>query len=184
MGQATTAYRLRHFRIAKLRCPRLPHPACRFLERWRRFLGSTVYRSSAVYRRLVGPYSALRPSYDVAANGWLPSTGTDLFAMIDEVVPADGDYDYSPDNPTTQYMEVKLGPADSPLAGTRTLSVRLSAIGHDTHFVIDLRQGASSVQTFAHDVAVADGVVQFDDEVTATITDYGDLRLRVTASAA
>lgn len=124
----------------------------------------------------------LHPVADIAANGWTPSSGTDLFAMIDEVTPDDTDYDRSPNNPTTQFMEVLFGPGVTPPAGTQTLSTRLQAIGFDTNFVVDLRQGAASVQSFSHTVLANSGVAQFDDTVTNPITDYTDLRLRVTAS--
>lgn len=33
-----------------------------------------------------------RPNRDAAAGGWTPSTGNDLWAMIDEVTPSDADY--------------------------------------------------------------------------------------------
>jgi hypothetical protein len=79
-------------------------------------------------------------------------------------------------------MEVKFGSGSDPSAGTRTLSYRLQAMGLGTHFDVFLLQGSTAVQSWAHKVLPADGVVQFDKEISGTITDYTDLRLRVIAS--
>jgi len=130
-----------------------------------------------------GARQCLRPVSDIAANGWTPSAGSDLFAMLDESPADDADYDRSPDNPTTEFMEVAFAAGATPPAGPRTLSTRLQAIGAPTRFVVDLRESAASVQSFTHDLVPKDGVAQFNDVVTGAITDYSDLRLRVTASA-
>ena len=55
-----------------------------------------------------------RPISDIAANGWLPSSGSDLFAMTNETSVNHANYIYSPDNPTTQQFEVKLSPVTAP----------------------------------------------------------------------
>jgi hypothetical protein len=44
-------------------------------------------------------YQYARPASDIAAGGWLPSTGVDLYAMIDEAAADDADYIYSSENP-------------------------------------------------------------------------------------
>jgi hypothetical protein len=124
----------------------------------------------------------LRPYADIAANGWLPSTGTDLYAMIDEVDAADADYDRSPENPSGQLMEVRLTAGLTPLAGTRTLRYRLQAINGPTHFAIDLVENTTVVQSWTHDLNVTDGAVTFTQTVTGSVTNYGNLRLRIAAS--
>jgi len=59
---------------------------------------------------------------------WTPSTGTDLYATIDEAVVDDADYDTSSASPVADRMEVALTPTDIPLAGTVTVRVRAAHI--------------------------------------------------------
>lgn len=48
--------------------------------------------------------SVYRPGSDIAVSGWTPSTGTDLFACIDETTASDTDYITSPDLSTSATM--------------------------------------------------------------------------------
>jgi hypothetical protein len=59
---------------------------------------------------------------------WTPSTGTDLYATIDEAVADDNDYDTSAATPTDDRMEVGITPADIPQAGTVTVRVRAAFV--------------------------------------------------------
>lgn len=59
---------------------------------------------------------------------WTPSTGTDLYATIDEAVADDNDYDTSSASPTNDRMEVAVTPADIPSAGTVTVRVRAAHV--------------------------------------------------------
>lgn len=67
-----------------------------------------------------------RPISDVAAGGWLPSTGIDLYPMIDEPSPAsDSDYIYSTTTPDDETAIVDVTAlTDTPGAGTTTLRIR------------------------------------------------------------
>lgn len=70
----------------------------------------------------------VRPGSDVLTTGWLASTGTDLFAMIDEVSADDADYIYRDLAGTDPYIFdlYKAGAAYSLPAGTHTIRMRHS----------------------------------------------------------
>ena len=129
------------------------------------------------------------PSSDIAAGGWLPSTGGDLYAMLDEVSPGtDSDYIYSPDNPTTEQFEVKLSTVTDPASSAdHTISVRLQAINADTNFDLNLVQGTSVLDSWTENVTVVAGIVTrtrtLSGAVADSITNYGDLRIRGVAKA-
>ena len=122
------------------------------------------------------------PIADIATGGWLPSSGTDLFPMLDETTRDDSDYVYSPANPTTQYFEELLTSLLVPIAGAQGIKYTLRAQGQATHFVVDVRQGSTSLHVFTHDLTVAQGWQEFTQTITA-VTNYADARVRITASA-
>jgi hypothetical protein len=129
-----------------------------------------------------------RPISDIAANGWLPSSGPDLYAMLDEVAADDADYIYSPANPTTQQFEVRLTSVNDPLSSSdHTVTVRLQAIGQDTNFDLNLVQNTTVLDSWTENVTVAASVVQrsrtLSGAVADSITDYTNLRIRGVARA-
>ena len=133
-------------------------------------------------------YQYARPSSDIAAGGWLPSTGGDLYAMLDETAADDADYIYSPDNPTTQQFEVRLTSLGDPLSSSNhTIAVRLKATGADTNFDLNLVQNTTVLDSWTENVTVAAGVVERSRTLSAavadSITDYGNLRIRGVAKA-
>lgn len=70
-----------------------------------------------------GPQVATAIS-DVAAGGWTPSTGEDLWAMVDETSASDTDYISSDATPTNDTAVLGLTPLETPSAGTVTLRIR------------------------------------------------------------
>lgn len=130
----------------------------------------------------------LRPIVDIAANGWLPSTGSDLYAMLDESVASDADYIYSPPNPTTEQFEVRLTSGSDPLSSAdHVIALRLRAINADTIFDFDLVQNTTILDSWSESVTVVAGAVQrsrtFSGAVADSITDYTNLRIRGIARA-
>lgn len=130
---------------------------------------------------------SLRPTSDIAADGWLPSSGSDLFDMLDEPNVNFGDFIYSPDNPTTQKFEVTL--AELWPAGTSGHGVQmgLEAAGQDTDFDFDLVEGATVRDSWTESVTLAQGQVvrdhPFSAGVIAAITNGANLRVRGVARA-
>ncbi len=73
---------------------------------WRRYFVPGVTTQIAV------------PVSDVSAGGWTPSTGTDLWAMLDETVPDDTDYIISASGPVNAEAKVRLSPLTDPNSST------------------------------------------------------------------
>jgi len=65
-----------------------------------------------------------RPISDVASGSWTPSTGSDLYAMIDEEAASDSDYIRSAASPTDDTANVGLTALGAPVAGTVRMKVR------------------------------------------------------------
>ena len=65
-----------------------------------------------------------RPVSDVAAGGWTASTGSDLYAMVDESAASDADYITSGAAPAADTAVMTLGTLSTPVAGTVTLRIR------------------------------------------------------------
>jgi hypothetical protein len=65
-----------------------------------------------------------RPSADVSAGGWTPSTGTDLYAMLDEAIADDVDYIVSSTAPVADTCVLTLSGIAVPQAGTVTIRIR------------------------------------------------------------
>jgi hypothetical protein len=59
---------------------------------------------------------------------WTPSTGGNLYAVIDEVSADDADYVTSAASPSQDSMTVQLTPLDEPQAGTTTLHIRAQTV--------------------------------------------------------
>jgi hypothetical protein len=150
--------------------------------------GVTVTATASWVRGNAGPAQFMRPIADIAANGWQASTGSDLYAMLDESPMDSGDYIFSPDNPTTQAFEVKLGSSDDPqITDGHTLRIGLQAINQDTNFDLYLVQGTSVLDAWTESVTVTAGVVTraraFAPAVIASITNRADVRIRGVARA-
>lgn len=64
------------------------------------------------------------PTSDVADGSWTPSTGSDLFACVDEAAASDTDYIRSGATPEQDAAVLALGALDTPEAGDVTLSIR------------------------------------------------------------
>lgn len=73
-----------------------------------------------------GTISVYRPGSDIAVSGWTPSTGTDLYACIDETTASDADYITSPDVGTTP---ATFGLTASVPAGTWAVNLRGQFLG-------------------------------------------------------
>ena len=65
-----------------------------------------------------------RPKLDVAAGTWTPSTGVDLWAMLDEEVVDDADYITSAVSPSNDVAVLELTGLNRPQAGTCSVYVR------------------------------------------------------------
>ena len=132
-----------------------------------------------------------RPSSDITAN-WTPTTGSTHWGCIDEVT-ANDDTDAidTGANPVSLVCEVKFGSLTDPLSSSghvvRYRFRRGPQGGKNVSLTADLRQGATSIASWAHlDAAIVNSYTTFQQTLSSgqadSITDYTDLRLRLTAT--
>ena len=133
------------------------------------------------------------PASDVTVGTWTTDTGatTNLYAAIDEDAPPnDADYIQSVAGPANAVYEAALASVTDPASSVgHTLPVRawLDTAGPPATITGELRQGANALST---PVSFTDTITTtpttYDDTLSGAmadaITNYGDLRLRLTAN--
>jgi hypothetical protein len=65
-----------------------------------------------------------RPDSDITPGGWTPSSGSDLYAMVDEAVVSDADYILSNTGGAADAATLGLSDIGTPIAGDVSLKVR------------------------------------------------------------
>ena len=121
----------------------------------------------------------LYPTGDVAGGTWLPSTGTDLFACIDETAASDADYIYTTVSGAYQEFSFADGGAVDPSTGGH-VRYRIPA-GTGTITAI-LKQGSTTLQTLGTHTLTG-SAQDIDVTITASTANSTDLRVGFTASA-
>jgi len=123
----------------------------------------------------------LAPVSDAAAGSWTPSSGTDLYAMLDETVASDADYIETASESTCM---LALASGSDPASSTgHVLRYRLLA-GSGT-IAVALKQGSTTIASWGpHALS---GVAQdFAQTLTGgeadSITDYTALRVEFTSA--
>lgn len=123
-----------------------------------------------------------RPVSDVSAGGWTASTGSDLFAMLDEAAADDGDYITTTSAST---CEVALGSLSDPAVSTGHI-VRYQLSADAGGITVRLRQGTTTIATWTHAPAPA-SLTLYEQTLSSgeanSITDYTALRLQFEATA-
>jgi len=128
----------------------------------------------------------LAPSADITTTGWATTGAASPFAALDEATASDTDY-VSVSNPSGSVLEVKFAAATDPASNTgHQVRYRLRATGTSHSVRVSLMQGGTERAFWTHTNLTAD-FQTITQTLTAaqadSITDYGDLRLRVTATA-
>lgn len=121
----------------------------------------------------------LYPTGDVAGGAWLPSTGTDLFACLDETAASDADYIYTTVHGAYQEFSFADGGAVDPSTGGH-VRYRLPA-GTGTITAI-LKQGSTTLQTLGTHTLTG-SAQDIDVTITASTANSTDLRVGFTSSA-
>lgn len=109
-----------------------------------------------------------RPASDIIVNGWTPSTGSDLYAMIDEPVLNRADYITSPNltDPTTMGWSASLA------AGTYDVSVDFDRTGATGQLrIVLLDSGGSAVGTSSWQAAPASAATTVFNVTTTGTSD-------------
>lgn len=123
----------------------------------------------------------LTPDSDVSAGAWTPSTGATLFGVLDETSVNDADYISTTSNSTA--VVGFSDPAETPGAGTRTLTYRLSG-SVAKKIVVTYRGDGGTLHTFTHDPAPA-SLTTFNQDVTAdAVSNWSTLQVGFEAADA
>ena len=95
-----------------------------------------------------------RPEADISAGPWLPSAGTDLFAMIDEEVASTADYIY-----TTSPGECLISLSDTAYPGgaTQTFSFQAKSTTSST-ITVTLKQGSTVIASWSQALTPTDTI--------------------------
>lgn len=125
--------------------------------------------------------SLARPTSDVSAGSWTPSTGTSLAGVLDETTASDTDYiTASGTTPCT----LALNPVTTPGAGTtKTVKVRAWSPTNGS-VTVELLQNTTVIASWTQ--ALTTSATTYSFNLTSTqagnITDYSVLRVRLTAA--
>ena len=125
-----------------------------------------------------------RPTSDVALGGW----SGPAFSAIDEAVASDADFTTSPTAPAGATLEVSLGAVEDPQASTghvvRYRYRKNTTGGAQINLTVALMQGAVQIASWSHTNidAVTTAAQTLTGPQADSITNYGDLRLRFTAT--
>ena len=142
--------------------------------------GSTTTGGVISFDNGVVLYTYARPSSDITKQ-WTPSSGTDHFAMIDEVTASDADYISA--TAAGQTTEVKLQSMTAPQPGTSVaIGYRVQGISGSAGVTVSMVQGTTVIATDTTRTANGDYVLTVASGTWASVTDWTDIRLRFVSS--
>lgn len=121
------------------------------------------------------------PSADVSTGNWQPTSGSSLYAMLDEIDPSDADYirTATPGDVCVVALEAATDPG---VSTGHVVSYRIMGDG-SSGLQVSLMQGGTPIASWTHDPAPADWTTYAQTLSTGeadAITDYAALRLRFT----
>jgi len=117
-----------------------------------------------------------RPTSDITKQ-WTPSTGTDHFALIDEVTASDADYIGA--TAAGQTTEVKLQAMTAPQAGTSVaINYRVQGITGAAGVTVSMVQGTTVIATDTNRTSNGNYTLTVAPATWASVTDWTDIRLR------
>lgn len=129
----------------------------------------------AQYWALGATVQLLRPTSDISAGAWTPSSGLTLAPMLNEAVADDASFIQTTSSSTS---EVAFGTGLSPGVTTgHTIRFRAKGIGA---LSVSLVQGATVISTFTPSMTTSYALYSWtlSGAEAATISNYSDLRLR------
>lgn len=122
-----------------------------------------------------------RPTSDVSAGTWTASSGSDLFAMLDETAANDTDYIVTTGTST---CEVALGSLADPVSSSGHI-VRYRIAADSGGITVRLRQGTTTIATWTH-ASAPTSLTTYAQTLTGgeadSISDYSALRLQFEAT--
>jgi hypothetical protein len=137
------------------------------------------------------PGQSVGPATDITTTGWTATGGTgSLASAIDEDPFDDGDFITSPPNPSSSVVEVKFATVTDPgVSDGHRFDYRVRVLNAGSYSVTAaLFQGGTQIATETRTTGLTSSFQTFTLTLSGgeadAITDYADLRLRVTATAA
>ena len=121
----------------------------------------------------------LRPTSDISPGAWTASSGSDLFAMLDETTASDADYITTS---SASSSEVAFGTGLDPLSSAgHTIRFRAQGTGGLT---VTLLQGATTIATYTPTITASYALYSYtlSGAEADAISDYTALRLRFTST--
>jgi hypothetical protein len=122
-----------------------------------------------------------RPSSDLSAGAWTPSTGSDLYAMLDETTASDTDYI---ETTTASTCEVALNAVTDPATSSGQVITIRAQSANGNNLVATLKQGATTIATRTFTslgASWADYTITLSGAECDAITDYADLSVTLEA---
>ena len=135
----------------------------------------------ALINQIIVVVQLARPTSDVSAGTWTASTGSDLYAMLDETAVNDADYIVTTGAST---CEVALGSLSDPAVSTgHKVRYRLSA--NTGGITVRLREGTTTIATWTHNPA-PNFPTTYEQTLSGaeadSITNYAALKLQFEAT--
>lgn len=124
-----------------------------------------------------------RPTSDITDGAWLPSTGSDLYAVVDETTANDTDYIYTSSAST---CEMALSAVTDPASSSGQVVRYRAKSDYGNDLVATLKQGGTTIATRTHTSVPAtwtDYTMTLTSGECDAITDYGALRVSLEAQA-
>lgn len=122
-----------------------------------------------------------RPTSDISAGDWLPSTGDDLYAMVDETSYSDTDYISTTSEST---CELGLNAVTDPATSSGQVLRYRAKSDYGNTLVATLKQGTTTIATRTHTSVPAtwtDYTMTLSGAECDAITDYAALRVTLEA---
>lgn len=122
-----------------------------------------------------------RPSADVSTGTWTASSGSDLYAMLDETAASDADYITTSGTSTCEVALTSL--SDPASSAGHIVRYRISA--DSGGITVRLRQGTTTIATWTHATAPT-SLTTYEQTLSSgeadSITDYTALKLQFEAT--
>ena len=128
-----------------------------------------------------------RPDADTSAGSWSASSGSSLYAMLDETSASDSDYitvnDYGSGSACTLRLSDVADPSDH-TATSVVFRAWTDSYYESVTININLRQGSSSIksQDFSASTSYASHTMTLSTSEAASISDYTELNVIITAT--
>lgn len=123
-----------------------------------------------------------RPMQDMSLGSWLPSTGSDLYPMLDEETADDADYIYAASATT---CDLKLRPVQDPGTSANQVIRFRARSTNSNDLIVRLKQGTTTIATRTQS-NVLSAWTEYNMTLTSgecdAITDYTDLRIELEAA--